>query len=155
MKHKIKKGECVLSLAAETGHVSTTIWHHQANKGLATSAALPNILPTGENIEVPKVRRKQESLATDTRHRLRRLGTHVMLRLRIMDDDKPWANRPFVLQMELDEVEGTTDAAGFLKVNVPAHLEVAKLKIGDSEEEISCTWERSSLRIASPVFRHG
>jgi hypothetical protein len=83
-RHVVRSGECIESIATGHGFFWETIWNLPDNEALRTAREEPTILRPGDEVVIPDKRRKDESGATEQRHRFRRKGVPVVLRLRIL-----------------------------------------------------------------------
>lgn len=130
--HIVRAGECVSSIAKQTGHFWETIWNDAANSELKSIRKQPNVLLEGDRITVPALRPKEESGQTEMRHRFRRRGEPSHLRIRVLDQDKPMAGMPFKLIIDNSQtIEGMTDAEGVLDVPIPGNAKKGELCVGD------------------------
>jgi len=85
-EHKVRQGECISSIAGKYGHFPETIWNDPANAQLKSKREdEPNILYAGDVVVIPDKRLKEESGATDERHRFVKKGVPVQFRLRLME----------------------------------------------------------------------
>jgi len=129
----VKQGECISSIAKGSGHLKETIWQDPANRELRDTRKDSNVLLEGDRIHIPPLRPKEESGKTEMRHRFVRMEKE-MLRLRILDGDKPRGNEPYTLSVDGAVSEGTTDAEGKIECPIPANARVAKLTVGGEKD---------------------
>lgn len=135
-EHTVGQGDCIFSIAQKHGLFWQTIWNHPNNAELKGKRKDPNVLYPGDVVFIPDKERKQESGATEQRHRFRLKGVPAKLRLRIMDDDEPRANESYVLVIDGDLFSGTTDADGRLEHPMPPDAKRAKLILGETQDEL-------------------
>lgn len=136
-EHVVTQGECMSSIAAETGHFWRTLWNDPANTELREVRADPNVLLPGDRVHVPPPRQKEELGETEMRHRFVRRGEPAMLRMRIRNERGPRANQPF--QLEVDgraHAEGTTDANGVVATPLPPGARRGKLIVGAAPNRV-------------------
>lgn len=133
--HIVRQGECIESIAFEKGFFWKTIWNDSQNKKLNQVRKNPNTLFAGDKVYVPEKRQKQLPCATEQRHRFKRKGVPSMLRLQLLDEDKPRANESYVLEIDGELSSGTTDADGRLERAIPAKAKKGKLRLGEEQDE--------------------
>jgi N-acetylmuramoyl-L-alanine amidase len=59
--HTVKQGDCISSIAHETGFFWETLWNHPDNAKLKQLRKNPNALLPGDVVSIPDQRVKQES----------------------------------------------------------------------------------------------
>jgi hypothetical protein len=137
-EHVVRQGECLTSIAAAHGLHPDTIWNDAANAELKRKRKDPSVLLPGDRLHVPERRLKQESGATEQRHRFRRKGLPVRLILTIRQGGQPRADTPYALTVDGRTREGTTDGDGKLDEPIPAGAHGARLVVdpGGEDEQI-------------------
>ncbi|MFQ5806158.1 MAG: peptidoglycan-binding protein [Phycisphaerae bacterium] len=130
-EHQVRQGECISSIAKDTGHYWKTIWNDSANAQLREVRQDPNVLRTEDRLRIPEIRPKQEPCTAEMRHRFVRRGEPAMVRLRVlMEDDQPRANQPYTLEIGGQTYQGTTDPNGQLQAPIPGNAQRGKLTVG-------------------------
>jgi N-acetylmuramoyl-L-alanine amidase len=129
--HVIQPGECIASIAKQTGHFWETIWKEPANTELRETRQQPNVLMGGDRVTIPELRPKSEPGESERRHRFRRRGEPSHLAIRVLDQDVPRANQPFTLVVDGKQtITGVTDAEGKLDVPIPGDAKKGVLTVG-------------------------
>lgn len=82
-------GDCISSIAYEHGFFWETLWNHPQNAELKSDRKEPNVLKEGDIVYIPDLTLKEESGASEKRHRFKLKGVPAKLRLRIMEEPKP------------------------------------------------------------------
>lgn len=132
--HKIKKGECLSSVAEQNGIFWESLWIHVENDELRNLRKDPNILFPGDRVFIPEKTKGSFQAATESRHRFRRKGIPVLLRLRFVDGDGPRDGIPYLLKIGGKLISGQTDSDGFLEEAIPVGVESATLRLGEGDE---------------------
>lgn len=158
-EHEVRHGECINSIAQQSGHHWETIWNDGGNSDLKSKRKNPDVLFPGDKVFVPPLDETPESGATEKRHRFRLKGG-VQLILRVLkeghddrvhaldpDKNKPWeyndapkddqkapkdqaeANQRYKLDVEGTLYEGTTDGEGVLKHSIVASARTGRLTL--------------------------
>jgi len=134
----VKEGDCISSIAVESGHVWTTIWEDPANSELRQVRENPNTLLPDDRVTIPPLRRKDEPGETEMHHRFRHRGAPEMLRMRLVDEfNEPCTNVPYILIVDGDQRQGTTNADGELQERIAANAREAQLLLDNDDEVIT------------------
>lgn len=91
--YTVQTGDCISSIAFERGFFWETIWNHPKNAELKQKRQDPNILKEGDLVHIPDKELKEESCATDQKHKFKMKGVPAKLKLKVMEppkaDDEP------------------------------------------------------------------
>ena len=132
-KHKVKQGEGIKKIAQEYGFPFwKTIWDDSDNAALRDLRKNPGILQPGDIVIIPDLITKQETAATEMRHKFvyKVPGMTETLRLKLLDrDNAPLAGKPFLLAVDGEEIEGSTDGDGMLEQEIPANAKEGRIEI--------------------------
>jgi len=132
LNHQVREGETVASIAAQHGLAPETVWDDPANADLKEQRGDPNILFPGDVVVVPDKQAKEESGATEQRHRFRTRRGTVTLRLVLHDaGGEPLAGEACTLVVGARSCELTSDGDGVIEQVVPAGEEDGKLLVGE------------------------
>ncbi len=131
--HVVRQGEYLPKIAAENGFPRyNTIWDHPENSQLKEQRQNPNVLYPGDRVFIPGIETKEESGATEQRHRFRYHSTTLQLRLKIMDfDGKPLANTACRLHVHGTSHELETNDEGLIETHIPHDTEQGLLQFDD------------------------
>lgn len=133
-RHVVTQDDCTSTMAQRFGHFWETIWNDTHNSDLRQKRKNEDVLLPGDVVFIPALREKTESGATEQRHRFRRKGVPVKLKLTIMGGEKPRANEPYRLELDTGDVlEGNLDGEGTLDVAVPPQAKEADLYVGKDD----------------------
>lgn len=162
-EYTVKQGDCISSIAEKHGLFWEKVWNHPKNSRLKEQRKDPNILKPGDVIFVPDKEKKEESGATEQKHRFKKKGTPAKLRLRIMEEpveeekalppsssplqpqntknavfedpifesssqeERPRQNIPYILDIDGNLIEGTTDEDGMIEASIPPNARQGRL----------------------------
>ena len=129
-KHCIEQGETCAHVAARFGVPEKTVWDDPSNKELKDSRKNPNALYPGDILNVPEKAEKEESGPTEQRHRFRRLGVPLTLRLELRDGSgEPITDCDCELELG-DQTENLkTDGQGRIEATLPLSAEQGELRL--------------------------
>lgn len=135
----ICQGDDIYTVAARHGHVWETLWKHEDNEHLKANGRTPNQLLAGETLVIPATRPHDADCAIEQKHRFRKKGTHVELRIVVTDMGMPRTDEPYYLEGEppIHKHKGQTaktSAEGLAVVKVPLSLTRAVLVVGDKKD---------------------
>lgn len=135
LRHVVRQGEGVSSLAEAYGWSVDALWEHPDNAALREERPDPNVLQPGDVVVIPDRQPKSVAASTGRRHVFRRRDVPALLRLQFLDGQRPRANLPYRLVVGERTQNGTTDDRGVLKIFVPNGARSATLFLGPAEEE--------------------
>jgi N-acetylmuramoyl-L-alanine amidase len=141
----VKQGDCISSIAKETGHFWETIWNEGANAELKSVRKNPNVLLPGDRVTVPEKQTKLEQGATEMRHRFKRKGEPAKLRMQLLVEGKPIAGAAFQLTVEGNIVEGITSADGWIDIPIPGDAQRGKLTVNWNGTRLSYSLKLGSI----------
>ena len=126
----VKQGDCMNSIAAETGFFWNTLWSHEANRNLRESRQDPNVLMEGDQVFIPDKRKRDEACAPTMRHTFQLKGVPCRLNLRLLDSSsKPRAGLNYTLVVDGATMRGTTPADGLITKIVAPNANKAELTV--------------------------
>lgn len=139
--HKVRKGDCVASIAAEYGFADwRAVWNHPGNADLRARRKSPNVLLEGDDVVLPEPRKVMATVPAGKDHRFVLRLPRARLRLELHDRrGRALASRRFELTVGGETLSGTTDDAGRIDEPIPARAQEAELRVfldGDRELEI-------------------
>src|SRR5215467_8225210 len=115
----VQTGDCINSIAAVTGFFWETIWNDPSNSELKGKRKNPNILQPGDCVNIPSLRPKEASCATDRLHKFVFKGVPVKLSLRLLGDDgHPFANEPCRVEVDGTPMDTELDGDGRLEMPI-------------------------------------
>jgi hypothetical protein len=133
--YTVKQGDCLASIAYRHGLFWEKVWNHPQNAKLKEKRKDPNILYPGDVLFVPKKEEKQESGATEKRHRFQLKGVPEKLYIQLLDGDKPKANEIYILEIDGKMMSDKTDANGRLRHSISPIAKKGRLWVGEEQDE--------------------
>lgn len=133
LKHKVAKGECVLSIATRHGLMPETVWNHAENSELRSKRKDMNVLKPGDVLTIPDARVTEVSKPAEKRHRFRRKGVPGKIKIQILENGEPRKNESYTLDIDGTRTEGTTDDQGYVSFNVPAEARRGEVSFYNTE----------------------
>ena len=133
--HVVREGECVSSIAKNAGHFWETIWNHPANSELKNVREDPNVLLPDDRITIPELREKEAECVTEQRHRFRRRGEPVRLRLQFVRGEEPRADEDYLIVIDGEIHTGQTDSEGQVDLPIPGNARGGKILIGSGDDQ--------------------
>jgi N-acetylmuramoyl-L-alanine amidase len=133
---RVRKGDSIPSLAHQNGHFWETVWNDGANAELRQKRPSPNQLAPGDEVTIPELQKKTESGATEQRHRFKRKGVPSKLRLQLKTLGEPRKNEKYVLELDGELIEGTTDGEGKIEHPIRPDSKGGRLLLSEGAEEI-------------------
>ncbi len=137
--HTVEQGEHISSIAMKYGFIDyRTIWDHPRNAELKQKRPDPFVLFPGDRVYIPEKQRKKEAVETGQRHRFKRSGQRLVLRMVIQNfDQQPIANTPCELEVEGETYQLTTDGNGQIERLISQSAQTGKLTILDLEVPVN------------------
>jgi len=134
-EHTVKQGDCISSIAFAHGLFPDTVWNDSKNRELKQRRKDPNVLLPGDTVYIRGKEEKEESCASEERHRFRRKGVPEILEIQFKINDEPRANEAYVLEIDGALSEEQTDADGVAEVWIPPNAMKGKISFRDRGDE--------------------
>ncbi len=138
--YTVAQGECLSSIAVREGFIWETLWEHSNNADLKRRLQDPNVLKPGDNLWIPPRTLKTVNRPTEAEHRFVKRGVPVVLRLRLLNGDRPRAEQEYLLNIDGHHIRGVTDSDGRLEHRIPPTARRGELNL-ISEERITETYQ--------------
>ncbi len=127
--HEVRQGDCICVIAARSALPWQKIWDAPENDPLREAGRHPNLLLPGDQLHIPEIDGKTESVATGQAHHIVLAGLMTQVHLTLVGSHEPLADEPYVIEYFGGSIEGTTDGEGKLTCELPATLARATLKL--------------------------
>ena len=138
MKHVIKQGECLSSLAGAFGLRSwKDLYDHPDNVELKKKRPNPNVLAPGDVVIVPDSATEKKTVARPTGQEYLFVVQAPKVKLRIFLKNwkgEPYGNRRFEVVIEGNKTPGRTDPTGLIDIPIPANAQSGHLKVWFDED---------------------
>src|SRR5689334_3839064 len=136
LEHEAQQGDCISSIAFAHGFDPKAVWEHPRNAELRALRGCLNVLLPGDVVFVPDRQPKTVAVTTGRRHRFRRRGVPEVLRLQFLDaEGQARAGLPYTLSIGELQRQGKTGTDGVLAEPIPPDARLARLVIGEGEEQ--------------------
>ena len=134
-KHIVKQGDCISSIAFKYGFFPDTIWNDSKNSKLKQDRKDPNVLLPGDEVYIRDKEEKEESCASENKHRFRRKGVPEKFIIQFKLKGEPRADETYVLDIDGVLSEGKTDKEGKVEISIPPNAKQGKISFRDSGED--------------------
>jgi len=137
--HKIKKGECLSSLAEQYGfHDPDILYSHADNAGLKAKRDNLNLLCKDDKVKIPDKEKKEVSGADAQRHKFKAKGIRTHIRFLVEDfEANALATKKYKLEVGGEVFEGTTAGDGLIEHVVLASEKTGKLQVWLNDKKTS------------------
>jgi hypothetical protein len=136
--HIAAQGDSVHSIAFARGLHPQTIWDHAQNQHLAEGKRSLAVLMPGDELFVPDLVPREESAATQQRHRFRRKAIPQRFKVRFFRFGHPRKDEPFTSTLDgAHGPSGRLDGQG--QLDIPVSPAVARIRITlgeDAQQEV-------------------
>ncbi len=133
--YTVRQGDCMASIAVGTGHFWETIWNDSGNSELKEVRKDPYVLLPGDKVTIPELRRKDEDIEPEKRHRFVRKGAPEKLIVVFRVAGEPRANESYQLDIDGSITEGTTDSAGRVEIAIRPDAGGGRITFTESGDE--------------------
>lgn len=148
--YKVKKGECISSIAFQRGFFRETIWGDSLNAELAKKRVDDgNVLAENDVLQIPERQPAWRQYDVDSHHRFLRKGAAEKLILQFKLNGEPRSKAQYVLDIDGVVRDGETDGNGVLDVWIPSNAKGGKVRFLVTGEEY--VLQLGSLAPASTV----
>jgi N-acetylmuramoyl-L-alanine amidase len=130
----VGSGECIISIAEETGQSWQTLWDHPQNSKLKQARGVPNVLLPGDKVFVPPIRTKTQDCETDKLHRFILKSTPLEFVIRVYKEDRPQANEQYILNVEGRVTTGNIPSDGTIRCPLLPTDQSGTLLIGSNDD---------------------
>jgi hypothetical protein len=136
--HCIEQGDYLAKIAKWYGIPDwKTVWEHPENAELRSNRKNPNLLLPGEFIFIPESSLKEESAATEKKHRFKLKEKRIHFKLKLLDgENEARSSVPYKLTVTGEsfselKFEGQCGSDGKIEHELPADAETGTLKLAE------------------------
>ncbi|MHC5057341.1 MAG: PGRP and LysM peptidoglycan-binding domain-containing protein [Planctomycetota bacterium] len=133
--YKVKPGDCISSIADKYGLFPDDVWNDSRNDKLKKERKDSNVLMPDDVVYVREKEEKEESCASEERHRFRKKGVPEKLIIQFKLGDEPRADEDYVLDIDGSLSEGKTDKDGRIEVWIPPGARKGRIEFRDEGGE--------------------
>jgi hypothetical protein len=145
-QHIVAQGDCIMSIAANSGYLWETIWNHADNAQLKELRKSPNILLPGDVVVIPDKTPRVDARPTDATHKFVLKTELAQVRLRLLDHKrKPRPNIRYAADVDGAAFNGSTDADGYITLKVKSNAQSVTLNITDGSRKEQYTLPLGSI----------
>jgi Putative peptidoglycan binding domain len=133
-EYTVKRGDDIMSIAAENGFLWDTIWNHPDNAQLKRLRPDPGILFQGDIVVIPNPTLRSETAPTDQLNKFVKRTVLVQVRLRLLDYKRQArVNVRFVANVDGVVIKGQSDGDGYITLTVQPTAKKLILKVTDGK----------------------
>jgi Putative peptidoglycan binding domain/LysM domain len=133
--HVVIQGDCLSSIAKQYGLLKQTIWSHARNASLRQQRPNPDTLFPGDIVFIPPLHESEFDRPVDQMHKFVLNCDRIRFPLRLLLNDEPRADEPYVLQIRSRKLSGKTDKDGWIDQSIPADAEEGLLSLQEDKEK--------------------
>lgn len=131
-RYTVQQGDCIMSIAANSGFLWETVWRHPDNAELKQLRKDPNVLLPGDVVAIPEKNLRMENAATDARHTYVKKNNRAQVRLRLLDlKRQPRKNVRYTANIDGVVSSGRSDDDGYIALLVAPNAQQLNLKVSD------------------------
>jgi hypothetical protein len=133
--YRVNKGDCMSSIAYKHGFFWETLWNEPKNSAIKSKRKDPNVLQEGDVIHILDLRIKEESCATEKKHKFQLKGVPAKLKVRMMKKGKPRKDVKYRLIIDGIAHEGKTNGDGFIEHPLPPDAREGRLTLDEGNQQ--------------------
>lgn len=136
--HIVEQGEYLSLIGDRYGTSWQRIWNHPANEDIRNRRKSPNILHPGDELKIPDIEIREESVRTGVAHRFILERKPQIFRLVLRDSfDQPMEGMEYELEIPgHDPIKKETGADGLIEAEIPKGVSKIKMNALGKEFDI-------------------